>query len=67
MGMFQKPKPKPTEVPKDAKVSFAVKYKGGRKPFDNLPDAMAFAGTQRDQVDGWAEVTRVVETIESPR
>lgn len=63
--MFQKPKPFPT--PKGATESFSVKYQGGRKPFSTRQEAEDFAKVKRGLDNGWAEITRVLEIIVSPR
>ena len=67
--MFIKDKKKPLRatIPADAKVSFVVRYNGGRKPFDTKDDAMSFAETQRSLEKGWAEVTKTIEIVVSPR
>lgn len=73
MSMFpNQPKAKKVQapapsIPDNAKVSFVVKYRGGRKPFDTKLEAMLFAKDERDKENGWAEVSKVIETIESPR
>ncbi|MBB3910130.1 hypothetical protein [Sphingomonas desiccabilis] len=56
------------------KVTYEVRYQGGRKTFDRLegndPDvfARAFAAQQRAKDKGWAEIARVsTEIIERKR
>lgn len=56
------------------KVTYEVKYQGGRKAFDRLegndPEvyARAFADQQRQKDKGWAEISRVqTEIIERRR
>lgn len=54
-------------IPANAKVTFAVRYPGGRKPFEDKAEAMDFAQVQRSTDKGWAEVVQIVETIVSAR
>ena len=65
MSMFQKPKA--AVLPAGAKQSWVVRYRGGRKPFDDEGEAMRFARAERANEGGWAEVSHVVERIVSPR
>lgn len=66
MGMFPQKTPK-LPLPRGAKESFVVRYRGGRKPFDTEAEAMTFANAERSNEQGWAEVTHVVESVVSPR
>lgn len=66
MSMFHNPPPK-LQLPKGAKESFVVRYPGGRKPFATDASAMTFAKAERAKDKGWAEVTRCIEIIVSPR
>lgn len=59
--------PKQPSLPANSKVKFDVRYPGGRKPFEDRAEAMAFAEAQRSTEKGWAEVVQVIETIVSPR
>ena len=51
------------------KVTFQVRYRGGRKEFDRLEGkdpatcARAFAAEQRTKEAGWAEIARVTTEI----
>lgn len=68
--MFIKPKPKAPaapELPPGASESWVVKYPQGRKPFADRADAYALAEEARAAPKGWAEVTRLIEIVESPR
>lgn len=65
--MFIKDKTKDLVLPKGARETFAVRYRGGRKVFDKLKNAMGFATDERKDEGGWAEVTRVIEIVVSPR
>lgn len=59
-------KPK-MELPKGAKESYAVRYQGGRKVFDDFTSAAKFAQEQKGLPKGWAEVIQVVEIVVRPR
>lgn len=61
--MFQKPKP---IWPASAVLSFEVRYSKGRKPFENLPDAQAFAATERAN-GGWAEIAQLGRLVVEKR
>lgn len=68
MGMF--PDRKNTLVikpPAGATQKFQVRYRGGRKPFDTLPQAQAFAKAERGNDGGWAEITQLIEKVIDPR
>lgn len=57
----------PMKVPPGAKVTFQVRYHGGRKPFDTRPGADEFAAEQRAKDNGWAAIDQVVTTEVEPR
>lgn len=61
---FRKPQP---PAPAGAKVTWDVKFPKGRKPFTDEAAAYTFAAEQRALPDGWAEVSRVVSTVVSPK
>lgn len=63
-----KPKgPKAPPIPAGSKVTWVVKYPGGRKPFEDERTARIFAAEQRATEKGWSEVIRQVETVVVPR
>lgn len=61
--MFQKAKP---VWPKDAALSFEVRFSKGRKPFETLAAAQAFAATER-AAGGWAEIAQLGRLIVETR
>lgn len=60
-----KPKPKQLVVLPGDELTYTVRCNKGRYSFSNLPEAMAFAEGVRE--DGWAEISRNVSTVISPR
>lgn len=60
--------PKKTKIvwPKGSTQSFEVRYSKGRKPFDNLKDAQAFAATEREN-GGWAEIAQLGRLVVEKR
>jgi hypothetical protein len=62
-----KPKAKAPTLPEGATEHWVVKYPQGRKPFSSREEAYAVAEEARKAPKGWAEVTHVIETVESPR
>ena len=63
-----KPKaPKAPPVPAGSKVTWVVKYQGGRKPFEDEREARRFAAEQRGTEKGWSEVILQIETVVVPR
>ncbi|MFC3214640.1 hypothetical protein [Novosphingobium panipatense] len=67
MGMFPERKLTTIRPPLGAKQTFSVRYRGGKKPFDALEDARAFAKAERSNEGGWAEITQVIEKVIDPR
>ena len=49
----------PFKAPPGAKETFEVRYAKGRKPFQTLPEAEAFAQAEADE-GRWGDVSRVV-------
>lgn len=60
-------KPKAPAIPKDAKVTWVVRYHGGRKPFDDEKEARRFAAEKRAEDKGWSELILQTETVVVPR
>jgi len=60
--------PKNTKIvwPNGAVKSFEVRYSKGRKPFDNLKDAQAFAVAERES-GGWAEIAQLGRLVVEKR
>lgn len=59
---------KPFKAPPGSRVSWAVKYPKGRKPFTLQCEAELFAAEQRHSTpEGWAQIDMVVEITVSPR
>jgi hypothetical protein len=59
--------PKTPKLPEGSKVTWVVKYQGGRKPFDNDRDARLFVAEQRALEKGWGELIQQTETVVLPR
>lgn len=57
---------KDIQVPKNAKVSWVVKYKGGRKPFPTEREARRFMGKQKAE-GSWVELTEQIEIVRVAR
>ena len=61
--MFQKPK---VTWPAGSVQSYEVRYSKGRKPFEKLSDAQAFAATEREN-GGWAEIAQLGRLVVEKR
>ncbi len=61
--MFQKPK---AVWPSASTTSFEVRYSKGRKPFEHLADAKAFAASERSS-GGWAEIAQLGRLVVEKR
>ena len=54
-------------IPKDAKVTWVVKYQRGRKPFPTEREARRFLAEQRATEKGWGELVQQIEIVKVKR
>lgn len=55
-------------IPKDAKVTWVVKYQGGRKPFQTEREARRFIAENRASTENaWAELIQQIEIVKVKR
>lgn len=65
--MFIKDKTSALGLPKDAKVTWVVKYHGGRKPFKTEREARLFLAECRAEEKGWGELIQQIEIVKVKR